>query len=47
MDTGIAWGAVTIWLIGLVHKDVLVETTLTISSTYLLFHVAEEMCHVR
>eukprot|EP00043_Microstomoeca_roanoka_P013027 m.127250 g.127250 ORF g.127250 m.127250 type:complete len:1072 (-) comp15652_c0_seq1:56-3271(-) len=43
---GIAWGMVTIWLIGWVHKDTLVETTLTVASTYLLFHVAEEFCHV-
>ncbi|EGD83588.1 hypothetical protein PTSG_04196 [Salpingoeca rosetta] len=43
---GILWGAVTIWLIGLVHKDTLVETTLTVASTYLLFHVAEELCEV-
>eukprot|EP01147_Barroeca_monosierra_P003348 gene3349-6020_t len=28
---GLAWGAVTIWVVGLVHRDVLVETTLTVS----------------
>eukprot|EP00055_Hartaetosiga_balthica_P008823 m.33954 g.33954 ORF g.33954 m.33954 type:complete len:1076 (+) comp6488_c0_seq1:200-3427(+) len=43
---GLVWGLVTIWLIGLVYQDTLVETTLTVASTYLLFHVAEEFCHV-
>eukprot|EP00043_Microstomoeca_roanoka_P003623 m.44842 g.44842 ORF g.44842 m.44842 type:complete len:1433 (+) comp12138_c0_seq1:241-4539(+) len=43
---GLLWGIVTIFLIGRIIDDDLAEVTVTLLSAYLLFYVAEDVCHV-
>ncbi|EDQ85557.1 uncharacterized protein MONBRDRAFT_38746 [Monosiga brevicollis MX1] len=43
---GIAWSMVTIFLVRQIFNDKLAETTLIASSSFLVFYVAEHLCHV-
>lgn len=43
---GLAWGIVTIFIIGRIIDDDLAEVSMTLLSAYLLFYVAEDVCHV-
>eukprot|EP00056_Hartaetosiga_gracilis_P008131 m.116515 g.116515 ORF g.116515 m.116515 type:complete len:1339 (-) comp12854_c0_seq1:67-4083(-) len=43
---GLLWGVVTIFWIGRIIDDDLSEVTVTLLSAYLLFFVAEDVCHV-
>lgn len=41
---GVAWGFATVWILGRIQTDALVEVTVTFTSAYLLFYTAEYQC---
>jgi NhaP-type Na+/H+ or K+/H+ antiporter len=43
---GAVWAAATIYAVGRVYNDSLTETTIIVASAFLLFFVAEDLCHV-
>lgn len=43
---GVAWGVLTVWWLGRIIDEDLVEITIPFGSVYVLFYVAEHVVHV-